>query len=130
MVVLKHDVKELGHHGDRVEFCRFSRGGEKACIMKSKVHITILFVTVLAGGVGVAVLACGLMWEGAAALGDDMVERGDWSSIHANSHRETYYSRNDFLFFVVPELSSMLISITSKLILTVVFSMLLSLATH
>jgi len=30
--------------------------------------------------------------------------RGHWSSIHTNSCRKTYQSRNDFFIFVVPEL--------------------------
>ncbi len=41
---------------------------------------------------------------GVAASGGTMVEEGDRSSIHVDSRRKAYWVKNDFLFFVVPEL--------------------------
>jgi len=78
--------------------------GKKVQTVKLKVRVTKLFVTGCAGGLVVVVLAGRLAWEGAAALGGTMVERGDRTSIHVGLCRKAYQVENDFLFAIVPEL--------------------------
>jgi len=69
--------------------------------------VTKLFVTGHARGLEGAVHAVRLALRGAAEQqpwGAPWWRREDWSLIHVGLHRKAYWVRNNFLFFVVPEL--------------------------
>jgi len=67
---------------------------------RSKSHNTKYFETEVSGGLEGAVRAAELAWEGLAAMGGTMVERGDQTSIHVGfSHRKAYWVRNDLFIF-------------------------------
>jgi len=75
--------------------------GKDAHITISSSRVTKFFAASCARVVDVAVRSCWGAWEGVAALGGAMVERGgvDWSSIHVGSRRKAYRVRNDFIYF-------------------------------
>jgi len=102
--IFEHSAMELLHCTGWVEFHRRHRCRKKTCIVRSKSHITELFVTDCAGVLGWAVLIVWLAWESVAAVGVPWWKGVDWSSIHIGSHRKAYWVRNDFLNLVVPEL--------------------------
>ena len=78
--------------------------GKDARSTKSMSRITRFFAAKGVGVVDVAVRSCWGAREGVAASGAPWWKGVDWSSIHVGSRRKAYQVRNDFLFFVVPEL--------------------------